>query len=116
MIQKVYAVWIYVRDPNESKEFYENKIGLKFKFQNGDWIEFDLGETSFAILKRPEEKGPVEPRKTRIMFQVDNIEEERIRLEEARVKLVGDIRSEDYGKLLTFEDPNGHQLELFEPK
>jgi len=32
------------------------------------------------------------------------------------VKLIGDIREEPYGKLLTFEDPDGHWLEFFENK
>ena len=115
MIRKIYAVLVYVKDLAESQEFYENKLGLKFKFRNGDWVEFDLGETSFAILKQPDEGGRVIPQKTRIMFQVDDIEEMKSRLAEAGAKFVGEIRDEEYGKLLTLEDPNGHWLELFEP-
>ena len=32
------------------------------------------------------------------------------------VKLIGGVREESYGKLLTFEDPDGHWLEFFENK
>ncbi len=37
------------------------------------------------------------------------------KLRSNNVKIV-QIREEDYGKLLTFEDLNGNWLELFEPK
>jgi len=32
------------------------------------------------------------------------------------VKLIGGVREESYGKLLTFEDLDGHWLEFFENK
>ena len=107
---------MYVRDIKESKRFYEDALGMKVKFASpdGQWIEFDLGETSFAILQRPAKKGELKPEKTRTMFEVKNMEAAKERLDEKGVKIIGDIRIEDYGKLLTFEDPNGHWLELFE--
>mgnify|MGYP001022354086 FL=1 len=116
-IQKIYACWIYVSDLKKSIRFYQN-IGFELKFieEDGAWAEFDLGETSFALLQRPAEKGMVQPAKTRIMFEADHIEEMRQQLVFLGVKLIGDIREEPYGKLLTFEDPDGHWLEFFEKK
>ena len=116
MITSIYAVWVYVRDVQKSRMFYEKVLGLKVKLINGSWIEYDLGATSFAILERSKEKGPVKPQKAMIMLQVDDIEEMKKLLLAHQVKLIGDIRSEEYGKLLTFEDPDGHWLELFEPE
>lgn len=116
MIEKIYATWVYVSDLERSVEFYRDRIGLPVKFATSDgWVEFDLGKTSFAILQRPTGKGPVVPQKTRIMFQTDDINTDKERLLEAGVVLIGDIRRESYGFLLTFEDPDGHWLELFEP-
>ena len=116
-IQKIYACWIYVSDLKKSIRFYQD-IGFELKFieEDGAWAEFDLGETSFALLQRPAEKGKVQPAKTRIMFEADHIEEMRQQLVFLGVKLIGDIREEPYGKLLTFEDPDGHWLEFFENK
>ena len=54
-IKRIYACWIYVSDLQRSQEFYRN-IGFEIKAIDGDRIEFDLGETSFAILKRTGEK------------------------------------------------------------
>ena len=105
-IKRIYACWIYVSDLQRSQEFYRN-IGF-------DWIEFALGETSFAILKRPESKGEVVASKTRIMFEVEDIELARDELKSKNVKIIGNIREEPYGKLLTFEDPDGHWLEFYQ--
>ena len=113
MDNKIYATLLYISDIEESLHFYRN-IGLMPKYREGDWIEFDLGETSFAILKRPEEKGKLIPQKTRIMFETDDIEQEKKHMLNLGVKIIGDIRNEPYGKLLTFEDPDGHWLELYE--
>jgi metallothiol transferase len=33
---------------------------------------------------------------------------------EAGIKLIGEIRDEEYGSLLTFEDPDGHWLEIYQ--
>lgn len=115
-IKKIYAVWIYVKDLKESRQFYEQMLNLKVKLQENDWLEFNLGSTSFALLQRPKEKGLLKPQKTRIMFQVDSIQQVKEQLENHNVKIIGDVRNESYGKLLTFEDPNGHWLEVFEPK
>jgi metallothiol transferase len=113
-IQKIYAVWVYAKDLKRSRSFYENILGLKVKFQDEGWIEFDLGDTSFGLLQRPANDS-LKPQKTRIMFQVDNLESIRRELDENSVKII-QVRDKAYGRLLTFEDPNGHWLELFQPK
>ena len=115
-INKIYACWIYVSDLKQSIRFYQN-IGFELKFIDGNaWAEFDLGETAFALLQRPAEKGAVQPVKTRIMFEVNDIEKMRRHLSSLGVNLIGGVREESYGKLLTFEDPDGHWLEFFENK
>lgn len=111
--RKIYACWIYVSDLQKSKCFYQD-IGFEVKLTDGDWIEFDLGETSFAILQRPAHKGSVVASKTRIMFETDNIELVYEELKEKKVKMIGEIRAEPYGKLLTFQDPDEHWLEFYQ--
>jgi len=111
--RKIYACWIYVSDLQKSKQFYKD-MGFEVKLTDGDWIEFDLGETSFAILQRPAHKGDVIASKTRIMFETDNIELVYEELKNKGVKTIGEIRTESYGKLLTFEDPDGHWLEFYQ--
>ena len=115
-INKIYACWVYVSNLEKSIRFYQD-IGFELKFIDGNaWAEFDLGETAFALLQRPAEKGAVQPAKTRIMFEVKDIEKMRRHLSSLGVNLIGGVREETYGKLLTFEDPDGHWLEFFENK
>ncbi|MDO4763381.1 MAG: VOC family protein [Flavobacteriaceae bacterium] len=114
-IKKIYACWVYVSDLEISKAFFQ-KLGFDLKFQQEDWIEFNLGATSFAILKRPAEKGKFIPQKTRIMFEVDDMESLYEELKRKGIHFIGSIRNENYGKLLTFEDPDGNWFELFEGK
>ena len=116
-VKKIYACWIYVSDLKKSLRFYQN-IGFELKFieKDGSWAEFDLGETAFALLQRPAEKGKVRPAKTRIMFEVNDIEKMRRHLVSLGVKLIGGVREESYGKLLTFEALDEHWLEFFENK
>lgn len=112
-INKIYACWIYVSDLEKSLHFYQ-LIGFKIKFIECEWAEFDLGGTSFAILERPKDKGKVVARKARIMFETNNIQSIFNDLKNKKVKLIGTIRNESYGKLLTFEDPDGHWLEFYQ--
>ena len=115
-INKIYACWVYVSDLKQSIRFYQD-IGFELKFVDDNaWAEFDLGETAFALLQRPAEKGAVQPAKTRIMFEVNDIEKMRRHLVSLGVNLIGGVREETYGKLLTFEDLDGHWLEFFENK
>ena len=104
--RKIYACWIYVSDLQKSKQFYQD-IGFEVKLTDEDWIEFNFGETSFAILQRPAHKGDVIASKTRIMFETDDIELVYEELKNKGVKTIGEIRTEPYGKLLTLKTPTG---------
>lgn len=112
-IKRIFACWVYVSNLSKSVDFYQS-IGFRIKYIEDKWIEFDLGETSFAILERPKSKGKVVPQKTRIMFETDDIESAFKQLKDKHIKMIGEIRNEHYGKLLTFEDPDGHWLEFFQ--
>ena len=48
------------------------------------------------------------------MFETDDIELVYEELKNRGVKTIGEIRTEPYGKLLTFEDPDGHWLEFYQ--
>ena len=104
--KKIYACWIYVSDLQKSKQFYQD-VGFEVKLTDEDWIEFNFGETSFAILQRPAHKGDVIASKTRIMFETDDIELVYEELKNKGVKTIGEIRTEPYGKLLTLKTPTG---------
>lgn len=112
-VQKIYAVWVYVKDTERSRNFYEKVLGVRPRFQDKGWIEFDTGETTFAILERPTEKGAIKPQKTRIMFLVADICAKEHELKAKGVKIINKM-DEAYGTIITFEDPDGNWLEFYE--
>lgn len=114
-VQKIYAVWVYVNDAGKSRAFYEQVLGVKPRFQDNGWIEFNTGETTFAILERPKEKGRLKPAKTRIMFQVADVRKKEKELQKQGVKIVNKM-DEPYGIIVTFQDLDGNWLEFYEPK
>ena len=48
------------------------------------------------------------------MFETNDIESLYRELKNKDVTFIGEIRDESYGKLLTFEDPDGHWLEFYQ--
>jgi metallothiol transferase len=113
LVQKIYAVWTYVSDIEKSKSFYQAVLGVEPRLENNGWVEFNTGETAFALLERPKDKGAAEPRKLRVMLQVADIEQAEQRLRQLGVEVIGK-KVEEYGILLTFVDPDGHWLEFYE--
>lgn len=112
--KRTYAIWIYVSDLERSKIFYQDKIGLNPKFQHEDRIEFDSGTTSFGIMQRSPEKRKISPGKTGIVFETKDIKRFHNGAIDRGIKLIGRIRNEDRGCFLTFEDPDGHWLDIFQ--
>lgn len=112
----IYAVWVYTSNLERSVDFYRNKVGLSVRALSGDRADFDLGVTSFAVLRRPPDKGPVFPSKTRIMFGTDDLKSLQEKLAGQGVTFIGGIREEADGCLLTFEDPDGHWLEVYQKR
>jgi predicted enzyme related to lactoylglutathione lyase len=50
-----------------------------------------------------------------VSLLVDDIEKTVATLKERGVNFTGDVTSESYGKVITVQDPDGNQFELFEP-
>ena len=114
-VQKIYAIWTYVKDAEKSRMFYQQALGVEPRFQDNGWIEFDIGETTFAILERPKDKGVFKPQKTRVMFQVADITAKESELKVQGIKIINKM-IEAYGTIVTFEDPDGNWLEFYEPR
>lgn len=114
---------IMIGSPNATKlaKFYKEKVGLKIA------MEFEFGEdkaagfmfetkqgSGFAMMDHSKVKGKnTTPGRYIINFEVDNIEKEVKRLEKEGVKKITDIyHVENYGKIATFEDPDGNYFQL----
>ena len=120
MIRALEAVILSSENAKKLAEFYREKIGLVQgqEMEIGDkgekGYDFELKGASLYILDHSDIKGK-NSQGPRVMFnlEVDDIEKEAKRLNNADVKKVQDIyHVEGYGLIATFEDPDGNYFQL----
>jgi len=115
VVKDLSVVYLYVRDLERSAAFYRDLLGIGLEASRG-WAEATLpGGTRFALHAWHE--GAPEPGTTgsvHVDFGVDDIDAAAARLRDAGVD-VREIRRESYGSHCTFVDPDGYELELFQP-
>jgi catechol 2,3-dioxygenase-like lactoylglutathione lyase family enzyme len=108
-------VSVRVEQMDEAIQFYRDALGLPLVYVLPNrWAEFRLGAISLAMYPREPEEG----RGGDIGLSVDDIEEEKTRLESKRVAFPHGIESFDLptgnGRVARFRDPSGNRLELIE--
>jgi len=96
-------------------------MGLKARFTDRAWVEYALGETSFAVhamekgMKRtPQHKGA---RSAAIIhFQTTNIKKTYQELSSRGVRFIQPPTEMPYGWIARFKDPDGNMYSLFTPR
>lgn len=87
MVKELSFVAYYVRDVPRVRRFYGEALGLRpGEWFNDTWIEFDLGNTTFALDGTGEELGIAPGTSTGAAFEVDDIYAMRERLVNAGVE------------------------------
>ena len=120
MIRALEAVILSSENAKKLAEFYREKVGLvqgqekEIGDKGEKGYDFELKGASLYILDHSDIKGK-NSQGPRVMFnlEVDDIEKEAKRLNNADVKKVQDIyHVEGYGLIATFEDPDGNYFQL----
>ena len=108
-------VWLPVQDTDRAVDFYENTLGLSLVKRDGDWAEMEADGLRIGLNGRePQgagtEGGPV------VTFRPDgSLEEAMEDLRGKGVEFPAGISEHDWGRVVTFEDPDGNDLQLYEP-
>lgn len=112
----VYLI-LYVSDLTVSRDFYEQKLGLRVIEEDNNSVKYDAGLV-ILMLNRASDYGitlaPGRHEFADIVFLVDDIDQMRAALEERGVTLGPAFRYEP-GGICDFYDPDGHWLTLYEP-
>ncbi|MGO4495008.1 VOC family protein [Paenibacillus sp. 2RAB27] len=96
------------------KKWYSEVLKLEIENWNGTMIKPQLGnETIFSFFAEDDSYFPLD-QQVMINFQVDNLDEMIIHLEQIGVPLAKKKESSDYGKFVWIEDPDGRLIELWE--
>lgn len=115
MIKGVANIWMPVEDIERAVDFYENTLGLPVAKRDGLWAEVDAGGVTVGLNGRePEgargEGGPV------LTFQPDTSLEQTVDdLTGRGVEFPAGISEHDWGRVATFKDSEGNDVQLYEP-
>ena len=94
-------------------EFYAEQVGLRIRRRDAQWVEFETGNVTLALVK-PEQIGldfaPL-PFGS-IAIRVPNVEEAKVKLEEAGVEFKGEIWDSGVCNGAAFYDTEGNGLLL----
>lgn len=120
MIKGIEAVLLGSQNAVKLAEFYREVVGLKqtMEFEMGEKGEkgfaFEMKGASLYINNHSEVKGRnMNPERSIINLEVDDIEKETARLDKAGVKKQQDIyHVEGYGLIATFVDVDGNFFQL----
>lgn len=108
-------VWAPVQDTDRAVDFYENTLGLTVVKRDGDWAEVDAGGVRIGLNGREPESagsggGPV------VTFQPEGSLESAMQdLQGKGVEFPAGISEHDWGRVVSFKDPDGNDLQLYEP-
>jgi catechol 2,3-dioxygenase-like lactoylglutathione lyase family enzyme len=111
MITKLDFVGVPSRDPERTRAFYIDTLGLRP--DDNARFEFWAGDTCFGIWE-PERLGmPFTPQKNaHPALHVDDVAARRAELEAKGVEFVGDILDTGVCHMALFTDPDGNDLML----
>jgi len=121
MIRKIDGILLSSPDAKKLSAFYRDMLGLKIGMEaemgdGGDKVYvFQLRDGSdLVVMDHSKIKGKSpQPERYMINFEVDDIDTEVKRLKEKKAKLIQDIyHIEEYGRVATFEDPDGNYFQL----
>ncbi len=126
MIKGIESVILFSEDSKKLAGFYKEKVGLKLTLEAevGDkgaglfGFEFGEGKPALYMMNHSEVEGEnEEPERIIFNLEVDDIEEEVKKLDEAGVKKIADTyHMQGYGLIATFEDLDGNYFQLVQIK
>ena len=115
MVKGIANVWVPVDDIERALDFYQNILGFSVIRRDGPWAEIDANGLNIGLNGREPEGaqaggGPV------ITFQPEAGLEAAIEdLEGRGVEFAAGISEHDWGRVATFKDSEGNDLQLYEP-
>ena len=115
MLRGIAVVWMPVQDIQRAKAFYRDTLGLPITKEDGAWAEVDVNGLTLGLNGREPsgahgEGGPV------VTFQPEATLEETVNdLQSQGVEVPAGISEHPWGRVATFKDTEGNDIQLYEP-
>jgi len=118
VISRFGTVSLWVDDFDTCIPFYRDILGLELTTRPGEVPHFLVGESMLVLVKGdfcpPEDAFP--PDFPQVTFEVDDLDDAFINLNEEEVELVGRIEERRDSRWFQLRDPSGNLLQMVEVK
>jgi predicted enzyme related to lactoylglutathione lyase len=107
------VVWLAVSDLERACAFYRDSLGLRVEQQAEQWaqLEIDGLRVGLNASEHPRGEGGAV-----IAFRPrEGLEEAVEQLRAEGVEIAGEPTEHPWGRIATFKDPDGNDLQLYEP-
>jgi predicted enzyme related to lactoylglutathione lyase len=113
MVAGISVVWLPVTDVGRSITFYRDQLGLEQLQREDDWAQLDAHGVRIGLNATESPRGDGG---AVIAFQAEDELESAVReLREHGVEIAGEISEHPWGRVATLKDPDGNDLQLYEP-
>lgn len=115
MIEGVANVWVPVEDTDRALDFYQNTLGFSLVKRDGRWAEVDANGLNIGLNGREpggagSGGGPV------VTFEPQSGLDATIEdLKGRGVEFSAGISEHEWGRVATFKDSEGNDLQIYEP-
>lgn len=112
-VEKLQNAYYVTGDMERAVGFYRDALGLNLVFQDGaKWTQFKAGGVNFAMAS--DEEAPDGAVGATVVFEVDDIAAMSASIASAGGELLGERDMGNHGKTLTFRDPDGNLVQLYQ--
>jgi predicted enzyme related to lactoylglutathione lyase len=112
-IRQLKMGYLLSKDMGAQTRFYQEALGLKLQFRDGDrWAQFDAGGTAVALAS-PEEASPA-TQGTVLVFEVESLDGLVDEIEKYGGRSLGSRDMGAHGTVHTVLDPDGNIVQFFQ--
>jgi predicted enzyme related to lactoylglutathione lyase len=113
MVHGTAVVWLPVDDVQRALTFYGEQLGLETLHEESDWAELDANGLHLGLNAREEPQGSGG---AVVAFQPEGgLDAALDELRARDVEVAGDVSEHPWGRVATLKDPDGNDVQLFEP-
>jgi predicted enzyme related to lactoylglutathione lyase len=115
MASGVATVWMPVEDMSRAIRFYGQTLGIRVKSEGDQWSELDANGIMIGLNGREATHGGSSGGAMLTLQPDGSLDDEVDRLKDAGVQFDGEVSEHPWGRIVSFKDSEGNDLQLFEP-
>ena len=113
MAEAVAVVWLPVTDMERAVSFYGDTLGMDVEQRDEEWSMLRLGDVRIGLNGR---ESPSGDGGAVVAFRPESeIQQAVDALAEKGVEVPGGVTDHPWGRVATFKDPDGNDLQYYEP-